>query len=172
MKFRQVPMGPWYMLSYFWLFLWYPLVHFSGEKTILPYFSSLSMVAISVSFPEVRNRKVTESGLGSNGKCLICWQMHSWAPSQLFDGVHRLEPSQFHGEAKQVDQQRHLPAQDVAQGGNYSKVNIGWEETTFRTWAASDRFAAARFHPVRCASLIVSTFIINMYTALYSVQYK
>ena len=41
----------------------YPLVHFSGEKTILPYFSSLSMVAISVSFPEVRNRKVTESGL-------------------------------------------------------------------------------------------------------------
>ena len=27
-----------------------------------------------------------------------------------------------------------------------------------RTWAASDRFGAARFHPVRCASLIVSTF--------------
>ena len=63
MKFRQVPMGAWYMLSYFWPVFSYPLVHFSGEKTILPYFSSLSMVAISVSFPEVRNRKVTESGL-------------------------------------------------------------------------------------------------------------
>ena len=64
MKFRQVPMGAWNMLSYFWPVFSYPLVHFSGEKTILPYFSSLSMVAISVSFPEVRNRKETESGLG------------------------------------------------------------------------------------------------------------
>ena len=37
--------------------------HFPSEKLILPYFSSLSMVAVSVPFPEVRNRKGTESGL-------------------------------------------------------------------------------------------------------------
>ena len=39
------------------------LVGFPSEKSILPYFSSLRGVAISVSFPEVRNRKETESGL-------------------------------------------------------------------------------------------------------------
>ena len=38
-------------------------VHLPGEKSILPYFSSLRGVAISVPFPEVRNRKGTESGL-------------------------------------------------------------------------------------------------------------
>ncbi len=37
-------------------------VHLPGEKSILPYFSSLRGVAISVPFPEVRNRKGTESG--------------------------------------------------------------------------------------------------------------
>ena len=37
--------------------------HFPSEKLILSYFSSLSMVAVSVPFPEVRNRKGTESGL-------------------------------------------------------------------------------------------------------------
>ena len=37
--------------------------HLPSEKLILPYFSSLSMVAVSVPFPEVRNRKGTESGL-------------------------------------------------------------------------------------------------------------
>ena len=42
---------------------WCHLVNFPSVKLILPYFSSLSMVAISVSFPEVRNRKETESGL-------------------------------------------------------------------------------------------------------------
>ena len=36
--------------------------HFPSEKLILSYFSSLSMVAVSVPFPEVRNRKGTESG--------------------------------------------------------------------------------------------------------------
>ena len=36
--------------------------HLPSEKSILPYFSSLSMVAISVPFPEVRSRKGTESG--------------------------------------------------------------------------------------------------------------
>ena len=39
-------------------------VHLPSEKPILPYFSSLSMVAVSVPFPEVRSRKGTESGLG------------------------------------------------------------------------------------------------------------
>ena len=39
--------------------------HLPSEKLILPYFSSLSMVAVSVPFPEVRNRKGTESGLPS-----------------------------------------------------------------------------------------------------------
>ena len=38
-------------------------VHLPSEKPILPYFSSLSMVAVSVPFPEVRSRKGTESGL-------------------------------------------------------------------------------------------------------------
>ena len=37
--------------------------HFPSEKLIFSYFSSLSMVAVSVPFPEVRNRKGTESGL-------------------------------------------------------------------------------------------------------------
>ena len=37
--------------------------HFPSEKSIISYFSSLSMVAVSVPFPEVRNRKGTESGL-------------------------------------------------------------------------------------------------------------
>ena len=36
---------------------------FDGTDFRLPYFSSLSMVAISVPFPEARNRKGTESGL-------------------------------------------------------------------------------------------------------------
>ena len=37
--------------------------HFPREKVIPPYFSSPSMVAISVPFPEAQNRKGTESGL-------------------------------------------------------------------------------------------------------------
>ena len=36
-------------------------VHLPGEKSILPYFSSPRGVAISVPFPEVRNRKGTET---------------------------------------------------------------------------------------------------------------
>ena len=43
---------------------WSLQAHLPSVKSILPYFSSPSMVAISVSFPEVRNRKDTESGLG------------------------------------------------------------------------------------------------------------
>ena len=42
--------------------------HFPSEKLILPYFSSPSMVAVSVPFPEVRNRKGTESGLPPSPK--------------------------------------------------------------------------------------------------------
>ena len=42
---------------------WSVVAHLPSEKSILPYFSSLSMVAVSVPFPEVRNRKGTESGL-------------------------------------------------------------------------------------------------------------
>ena len=38
-------------------------VHLPSEKSIFPYFSSLSMVAVSVPFPEVRSRKGTEGGL-------------------------------------------------------------------------------------------------------------
>ena len=44
---------------------WSVEAYFYGENLILPYFSSLSMVAISVPFPEAQNRKGTESGLGS-----------------------------------------------------------------------------------------------------------
>ena len=39
------------------------VVHLPSEKSILPYFSGPRGVAISVPFPEVRNRKGTESGL-------------------------------------------------------------------------------------------------------------
>ena len=39
-------------------------VHLPSEKSILPYFSGPRGVAISVPFPEVRNRKGAESGLG------------------------------------------------------------------------------------------------------------
>ena len=42
---------------------WYLGTHLPSEKSILPYFSSLSMVTVSVPFPEVRSRKETESGL-------------------------------------------------------------------------------------------------------------
>ena len=38
-------------------------VHLPSEKLVLPYFSSPRGVATSVPFPEVRNRKGTESGL-------------------------------------------------------------------------------------------------------------
>ena len=42
---------------------WSVEVHFHSENLILPYFSSLSMVAVSVPFPAARNKKGTESGL-------------------------------------------------------------------------------------------------------------
>ena len=42
---------------------WSVVAQLPSEKLILPYFSSLSMVAVSVPFPEVRSRKGTESGL-------------------------------------------------------------------------------------------------------------
>ena len=42
---------------------WSVVAHLPSENLVLPYFSSLSMVAVSVPFPEVRSRKGTESGL-------------------------------------------------------------------------------------------------------------
>ena len=45
-------------------------VHLPGEKSILPYFSSPRGVAISVPFPEVRNRKGTESGLDLSAQAI------------------------------------------------------------------------------------------------------
>ena len=65
-EWKKVPAGSHSSLAHAFLLLaalWCHLVHFQGKKSILPYFSSLSIVAISVSFPEVRNRKETESGL-------------------------------------------------------------------------------------------------------------
>ena len=60
--FRQVFLNPSHALIHFSAFC--PSVNqIPGENLILPIFSSLSMVAISVPFPEVRNRKGTESGL-------------------------------------------------------------------------------------------------------------
>ena len=41
------------------------VIHLPSEKLILPNFSMLRGVAVSVCFPEVRNRKQTESGLPS-----------------------------------------------------------------------------------------------------------
>ena len=70
-EWKKVPAGSHSSLAHGFLLLaafWCLLVHFLGEKSILPYFSSLSMVAISVSFPEVRNRKGTESGLAVGTK--------------------------------------------------------------------------------------------------------
>ena len=47
------------------------VTHLASEKSILPNFSMLRGVAVSVCFPEVRNRKQTESGLGSNVSVLL-----------------------------------------------------------------------------------------------------
>ena len=44
------------------------VVHLPSEKSILPYFSGPRGVAISVPFPEVRNRKGAESGLPDTPK--------------------------------------------------------------------------------------------------------
>ena len=44
------------------------VVHLPSEKSILPYFSGPRGVAISVPFPEVRNRKGAESGLEKTQK--------------------------------------------------------------------------------------------------------
>ena len=65
--FRQVPSDPWHMSSYFWPFFGCLLVNFPCEKSIFPYFSSPRGVATSVSFPEARNWKETESGLHREG---------------------------------------------------------------------------------------------------------
>ena len=46
---------------------WSVVAHLPSENLVLPYFSSLSMVAVSVPFPEVRSRKGTESGLLQRG---------------------------------------------------------------------------------------------------------
>ena len=65
-EWKKVPAGSHSSLAHAFLLLaafWCHLVHFQGKKSILPYFSSLSMVAISVSFPEVRIRKEAEIGL-------------------------------------------------------------------------------------------------------------
>ena len=47
------------------------VVHLPSEKSILPYFSGPRGVAISVPFPEVRNRKGAESGLLCSTKAHI-----------------------------------------------------------------------------------------------------
>ena len=70
------------------------VIHLASEKLILPIFSMLRGVAVSVCFPEVRNRKQTESGLGGCACSNKAW-LHgstrlpipffcpSWSPSAL-----------------------------------------------------------------------------------------
>ena len=56
---------------------WSVVAHLPSEKSILPYFSSLSMVAVSVPFPEARNRKGTESGLQAASNAFFrCLDVH------------------------------------------------------------------------------------------------
>ena len=66
-NFRQVPSDPWHMSSYFWPFFGCLLVNFPSVKSTFPYFSSPRGLATSVSFPEARNWKETESGLPKQG---------------------------------------------------------------------------------------------------------
>ena len=53
------------------------VVHLPSEKSILPYFSGPRGVAISVPFPEVRNRKGAESGLVGTEKAKVVFTHRS-----------------------------------------------------------------------------------------------
>ena len=63
---KQIETSPNVSLAHALLHLgafWSLSAHLLSVKLILPYFSSLSMVALSVPFPKTQNRKGTESGL-------------------------------------------------------------------------------------------------------------
>ena len=74
---------------------WGLLTYFHGEKLILPNFSMSSGVATSVSFPEVRNRKETESGLAAAHKPSrdhgVTFVLQSKACSSRLNGRNQLE---------------------------------------------------------------------------------
>ena len=71
--------------------LWARYSGFQGEKSNLPYFSMPRGLATSVSFPEVQNRKETESGLA-------LWRPRMAHPDQwnCSDASPRLWPNLFH----------------------------------------------------------------------------
>ena len=71
--------------------LWARYSGFQGEKSNLPYFSMPRGLATSVSFPEVRNRKETESGLA-------LWRPRMAHPDQrnCSDASPRMWPNLFH----------------------------------------------------------------------------
>ena len=68
---------------------------FQGEKLILPNFSMSSGVATSVSFPEVQNKKETESGLAAAHKTSrdhgVTFVLQSKACSSRLNGRNQLE---------------------------------------------------------------------------------
>ena len=71
--------------------LWARYSGFQGEKSNLPYFSMPRGLATSVSFPEVQNRKETESGLA-------LWRPRMAHPDQrnCSDASPRMWPNLFH----------------------------------------------------------------------------
>ena len=70
--------------------------------------------------------------------------------SHLRDGLGGLDPSQLHGKADHVDQESHLGREELEESVRSLKA----------TWAGCDMLEAAKFQPVRWASLIVSTLAI------------
>ena len=70
--------------------------------------------------------------------------------SHLRDGLGGLDPSQLHGKADHVDQESHLGEEELEESVRSSVA----------TWAGCDMLEAAKFQPVRWASLIVSTLAI------------
>ena len=78
------------------------VTHLASEKLILPNFSMLRGVAVSVCFPEVRNRKQTESGLPNPQKKLITIQLKISSALQsgyvtqfVADKLQYIQQSQF-----------------------------------------------------------------------------
>ena len=70
--------------------------------------------------------------------------------SHLRDGLGGLDPSQLHGKADHVDEESHLGQEELEES----------VRSLVATWAGCDMLEAAKFQPVRWASLIVSTLVI------------
>ena len=67
---------------------WARYSYFQGEKLILPHFSMSRGVAGSLSFPEVQNRKETESGVDPHDKFHVCKNNNVFYEQPLSDVSH------------------------------------------------------------------------------------